>query len=56
MEANDYKDLMDTIRNLEYEVTEMRNTYIRSLSICLLVYILGTLGYALGYFGAYLGR
>ena len=47
---------MDTIRNLEYEVTEMRNTYIRSLSICLLVYILGTLGYALGYFGAYLGR
>ena len=52
MEANDYKDLMDTIRNLECEVTEMQNTYIRSLSVCLLVYILGTLGYTLGYFGA----
>lgn len=44
MEANDYKNLMDTIRNLEYEVIETRHTYIRLLSVCLLVYILGTLG------------
>lgn len=52
MEANDYRDLMTAIQNLEIEVIETRHTYIRSLSVCLLVYILGTLGYALGYFGA----
>ena len=60
MEANDYRDLMTAIQNLEIEVIETRHIYIyiyiRSLSVCLLVYILRTLGYTLGYFGAYLGR
>lgn len=45
MEVNEYKDLMNAIQNLEFEVVEIRNTCIRSLSICLLVYVLGTLGY-----------
>ena len=46
MEANDYRDLMTATQNLEIEVIETRHTYIRSLSVCLLVYIyiLGTLG------------
>lgn len=44
MEANDYRDLMTATQNLEIEVIEIRCTYIRSLSVCLLVYILGTLG------------
>ena len=44
MEVNDYKDLMDTIQNLRYEVVGLKRKCIRALTICLLVYIAGTLG------------
>ena len=45
MDEKQYKELMEAIRNVEYEVMEIRHSSIRALSASLLVFILGFLIY-----------
>nr|DAM88392.1 MAG TPA: coiled-coil domain-containing protein [Caudoviricetes sp.] len=45
MDEKQYKELMEAIRNVEYEVMEVRHSSIRALSASLLIFILGFLIY-----------
>lgn len=45
MDEKQYKELMEAIRNVEYEVMEIRHSSIRALSASLLIFILGFLIY-----------
>lgn len=45
MDDKEFKELMEAIRNVEYEVMEIRHSSIRALSASLLIFILGFLIY-----------
>lgn len=45
MDEKQYKELMEAIRNVEYEVMEIRHSSIRALSASLLIFMLGFLIY-----------